>query len=195
MNLLAVTGSLREKSFSGGAALLAMEAAARHGATPRLLELRTANLPMYNPDAEAPPSAAVAEVASAVDWADAFLLTSPDYHGSISGAMKNFLDYHWDPLAGKLFGFVIASHEKGLTVMDQMRTVVRQCYGWSLPYGVSIHGKEDFDDDGNLKSQSIARRLDMLGRDLAVYGDLLRKQFVGDRDGTATNTFAARYRG
>jgi len=41
--------------------------------------------------------------------------------------------------------------------MDQMRTAVRQCYGWSLPYGVSVNGEEDFNEkgDGSLEIQSI----------------------------------------
>jgi NAD(P)H-dependent FMN reductase len=71
-----------------------------------------------------------------VKWADAFILATPDYHGSMAGSMKNFLDYFWSEFAGKLFGYICSSHEKGLTVMDQMRTAVRQCYGWSMPYGI-----------------------------------------------------------
>ena len=38
----------------------------------------------------------------------------------------------------------MASHEKGLTVVDQMRTAIRQCYGWSMPYNISINGEKDF---------------------------------------------------
>ena len=112
----------------------------------------------------------VRAVAAAVTWADAFLLSTPDYHGSMSGAMKNFLDYHWEEFAGKLFGYICASHEKGLTAMDQMRTAVRQCYGWSLPYGVSVHGDQDFDASGAMTNPRVAARLRMLARDLTVYG-------------------------
>ena len=59
-------------------------------------------------------------VTAAINWADAFVLASPDFHGSMSGAMKNFLDYFWEEFAGKTFGYIIASHEKGLTVADQI---------------------------------------------------------------------------
>ena len=109
----------------------------------------------------------------AVNWADAFVLASPDYHGSMSGAMKNFLDYYWTEFAGKIFGYLCASHEKGLTPMDQMRTAVRQCYGWSLPYGVSFHGSEDFDADGNIANDKVLLRLQILARDIVVYGGLI----------------------
>lgn len=147
---------------------------------------------MYQPD-ELEASDSVREVAEAVRWADAFLLGTPDYHGSMSGSMKNFLDYHWAEFAGKLFGYVCASHEKGLTVMDHLRTAVRQCYGWSLPYGVSLHGEQDFNAAGAVVNQRLSQRLNMLTRDLLVYGELLRGQFDRDVNDREQDTFAARY--
>jgi FMN reductase len=195
LKVLAVSGSLREGSYSRRALEVVLEAARRRGAETNLLDLRTARLPMYNPDAPATDSADhVAAVTEAVGWADALVLGSPDYHGSMSGAIKNFLDYHWEEFTGKLFGYVCASHEKGLTVMDQMRTAVRQCYGWSLPYGVSIHGEKDFDASGRVINPGIERRLTMLGRDVVAYGSVLHEQWVGDLAGDEPETFAARYR-
>jgi FMN reductase len=128
-----------------------------------------------------------------VTWADAFILATPDYHGSMSGALKNFLDYFYEEFAGKVFGYIVASHEKGLTVMDQMRTAVRQCYGWSLPYGVSVSGQQDFSGT-EISNARIEQRLKMMGRDLVVYGRLVRGQFVRDIADTDPETFAARYR-
>jgi FMN reductase len=77
--------------------------------------------------------------------------------------------------------------------MEQMRTSVRQCYGWSLPYGVSVHGSQDFDSSG-LTNAQVARRLQMLVRDLVVYGVLIRKQFQLDLASGVTDSFAARYK-
>jgi FMN reductase len=151
------------------------------------------DLPTYNPDKETMDHPGLRAANEAVNWAEAFLLASPDYHGSMSGAMKNFLDFYWAEFAGKLFGYVCASHEKGLTVMEQMRTSVRQCYGWSLPYGVSVHGSQDFDSSG-LANTQVARRLQMLARDLVVYGALIREQFQLDLASGVADSFAARYR-
>ena len=146
---------------------------------------------MFRPDAEA--QAAIEEIGSLVQWADAFVLGSPDYHGSMSGAMKNFLDFHWEEFAGKLFAYVCASHEKGLTVMEQMRTAVRQCYGWSLPYGVSVHSEHDFDNSGAISNARLQGRLEMLARDLTIYGELIHGQFIRDLNDRSSNSFAARY--
>src|SRR6185369_10170269 len=77
-------------------------------------------LALFNPDSsyEGPPFAALKE---RVERADAYVLGTPDYHGSMSSAIKNFLDHFWQEFAGKLFATVVASHEKGLTVTDQLR--------------------------------------------------------------------------
>ncbi|HKY45830.1 MAG TPA: NAD(P)H-dependent oxidoreductase [Pyrinomonadaceae bacterium] len=192
IRLLGVCGSMRDKSYSSQLAIIGLEAARQHGAETRLLELNAVDLPTYNPDKEALDHPGLRTTTEAVNWAEAFLLASPDYHGSMSGAMKNFLDFYWAEFAGKLFGYACASHEKGLTVMEQMRTSVRQCYGWSLPYGVSVHGSQDFDASG-LANAQVARRLQMLARDLVVYGALIRSQFQLDLANGVTDSFAARY--
>lgn len=193
INILAVSGSMRAGSHGALALGLVLEAAREHGAQTRLLDLREADLPMFRPGMR-DNVAAVSETLEAVQWADAFVLGTPDYHGSMSGAMKNFLDYHWREFAGKLFAYLCTSHEKGLTAMEQMRTAVRQCYGWSLPYGLSFDGGEAFDEKGQLTSESVAARVRMTARDLSLYGALLRDQFARDLQGDATDTFAARYR-
>jgi FMN reductase len=189
--VLGVAGSTRGQSYSTRALKIVLEHAKKQGAEVRLLELGKAALPLYNPNAEA--SKEVEQAAEHVAWADAFVLATPDYHGSMSGGLKNFLDYFYEEFAGKLFGYIVASHEKGLTVMEQMRTAVRQCYGWSMPYGLSVGGEQDFAGSA-ISNARLAKRVEMMSRDLVVYGKLLRSQFASDVSGTEPNTFAAHYR-
>jgi FMN reductase len=191
INILGVAGSTRQNSYSTKALKMALELAKKRGAQVRLLELNKTILPLYNPSA--PASEQVEEAAKAVGWADAFILASPDYHGSMSGTLKNFLDYFYEEFAGKLFGYIVASHEKGLTVMEQMRTAVRQCYGWSMPYGVSINGEQDF-SGGQVANARLSKRIEMMSRDLAVYGALIRRQFDSDLGSSEQDTFASHYR-
>ena len=193
IKVLGVGGSMRANSHSNRMVALALESAAVLGAETRFFDLRALDLPMYRPDVDATEDS-IRAAAEAVAWADAFVLGTPDYHGSMSGALKNFLDYHWEGFSGKLFGYLCASHEKGLTAMDQVRTAVRQCYGWSLPYGVALHGKEDLDVDGQFKNPKQKHRIQMMARDLVVYGTLLRRQFEADLSGEELETFAAHYR-
>jgi len=71
---------------------------------------------------------------------------------------------------------------------------VRQCYGWSMPYGVSVNGERDFNAKREINNTIVSRRLNMLARDLVAYGRLIKEQFQKDLAGDTLDTFAARYR-
>lgn len=191
IKILGVGSSMREDSFSTATLKIGLEIAKKLGMKTRLLDLQKTQIPIFY--SQKNETDEIKKVKEAVKWADAFILATPDYHGSMSGGMKNFLDYFWSDFAGKLFGYICASHEKGLTVMDQMRTAVRQCYGWSMPYGISINGEEDF-DNGQITNSQLQARLVMFSRDLAVYGELIKKQFLADLKSNALDTFAKQYR-
>ena len=191
LKILGVASSMRESSYSTRVLKLALEKAEKRGAETKLLDLRELQLPMYHPEQNSSPE--LDKVTEYVKWADAFVLASPDYHGSMSGVMKNFLDFFWSDFTGKTFGYICASHEKGLTVMDQMRTAVRQCYGWSMPYGVSVNSDQDFDKQGNITNENIRSRIETIARDLVVYGSLIADQYKKDLQSKEPTTFAARY--
>lgn len=196
LRVLGVSGSMQDNSTSARATQLILEACRNQGAQTRMLDLHEADLPMFRSKtshANHVDHAGRSSADDAVNWAQALVLVSPDYHGSMSGAMKNFLDHYWKEFAGKLFAYGCVSNEKGLTVMDQMRTAIRQCYGWSLPYGLSISG-EDWDESG-MQNVAMAQRVLMMGRDLCVYGVLISDQFSRDLQSNNSDTFAARYRG
>ena len=192
--VLGISSSMRESSFSATGLKITLEKIKDIGVEVEFLDLRTANLPMFYSSDNDENKTIISKVTDKVKNSDAFILATPDYHGSMSGSMKNFLDYYWSEFAGKLFGYICASHEKGLTAMDQMRTAVRQCYGWSIPYGVSINGEEDFDVNRNIINENLEARINMLARDITVYGKSIIKQFKEDLSGNEPNTFASHYR-
>jgi NAD(P)H-dependent FMN reductase len=193
LNILGIAGSMRKDSNGTKILKIALDLASKYKAQTSLLELRKTNMPLYNPDLSIQSDIDMQKVTDQVNRADAFILVSPDYHGSMSGSMKNFLDFYWEEFAGKTFGYICTSHEKGLTVMDQMRTAVRQCYGWSLPYGISVNGSEDF-NEGQVTNNLLNKRLKMLAHDLVAYSKLIREQFLQDLSSDLEDTFAARYR-
>ena len=182
LNVMAVVGSLQEKSITRVAVRHVADGLEATGCTVDWLDLAETNLPMVNTDTTFG-AAHYAPLKARVQTADVFVLGTPDYHGSISGALKNFLDHFWKEFTGKLFAPMVASHEKGLTAHDQMRTVARQCYAWSLPYAVSFMEKEDV-VDGEIVSDKFRDRLEMMIRDVQVYGGLLAAQRRADLAGT-----------
>lgn len=178
LNVLAVVGSLHRDSVCRAVILYVGAKLKALGCAVDVLDFEKEPLALYNPDV-AHDLPGYSELQARVDRADVILLGTPDYHGSISGTTKNFLDHFWREFAGKLFATIVASHEKGLTVTDQLRTVARQCYAWSLPYGVSF--TEDVDvKDNAIVSDSLKNRLEMMVRDVRVYGELLGKQRRAD---------------
>ena len=190
--VLGISSSQGEFSFSSAGLKISLEKIKQSGTDVELLDLKQTTLPLFSTASNK--NDAVAMATKMVKSADAFILATPDYHGSMSGSMKNFLDYYWSEFSGKLFGYVCASHEKGLTAMDQMRTAVRQCSGWSMPYGISINGDDDFDENRNIINDQVSSKLAMLARDLTVYGQLIQEQFVADLNATNPDTFASNYR-
>jgi FMN reductase len=191
LKVLAVVGSLQRGSVSRVVIQYVVEKLQASGCDVDILDFLAEPLALYNPDT-AHDLPGYAELQARVERADVIFLGTPDYHGSVSGAMKNFLDHFWHEFAGKLFATVVASHEKGLTVTDQLRTIARQCYAWTLPYGVSF--TEDVDvKDNQIVSDSLRQRLEMLLRDARVYGEVLARQRRVDLTGMEPG-FLAKHR-
>jgi len=191
LKILAVAGSLHRGSVTRIVINHVAELLRAGGCSVDVLDFDKEPLALYNPDT-AHDLPGYSELQARVERADVILLGTPDYHGSVSGAMKNFLDHFWHEFGGKLFATIVASHEKGLTVTDQLRTIARQCYAWTLPYGVSFAEDEDV-KDGKIASRSLERRLEMMIRDVRVYGEILGRQRKADLSGREPG-FLARLR-
>jgi NAD(P)H-dependent FMN reductase len=193
LRVLGVGSSMRRDSFSTETLKIILNKINKNGADTRLLNLYSNPLPMYTAEYNEKLDG-IKQAVELVNWADAIVLATPDYHGSMAGSLKNFLDYFWAEFAGKTFGYLCSSHEKGLTVMDQMRTAIRQCYGWSLPYGISINSNQDFNADREIINSQLSGRLESFARDLVVYGGLISNQFKKDLNSTIPNSYAVHYR-
>jgi NAD(P)H-dependent FMN reductase len=193
LKVLGVGSSMRQDSFSTETLKIILNKVNKNGGDTRLLNLYSNSLPMYTEEYNEKLNS-IKHAVELVNWAGAIVLATPDYHGSMAGSLKNFLDYFWAEFAGKTFGYICSSHEKGLTVMDQMRTAIRQCYGWSLPYGISINSNQDFNTDREIINPQLLARLESFARDLVVYGSLISNQFKKDLNSTIQNSYAVHYR-
>jgi NAD(P)H-dependent FMN reductase len=191
LRVLAVIGSLNQNSVTKVVLLDVAEKLRARGVEVDVVDFAKEPLALFNPDS-AYASVEYSSLKYRVEAADIYLLGTPDYHGSMSSVMKNFLDHFWKEFAGKLFATVVASHEKGLTALDQVRTVARQCYAWSLPYGVSFADKEDV-REGAVVSDGLKNRLEMFAHDIRVYGGVIAQQRRTDLAGSEPG-FMARHR-
>jgi len=191
LHVLAVIGSLNRTSVTRTVIHHVADQLRSRGNLVDVLDLLQEPLPLFDPET-AYQADGFPALKQRVMQADVFLLGTPDYHGCMSSALKNFLDHFWREFAGKLFATAVASHEKGLTATDQLRTVARQCYAWSLPYGIAFTDTEDVQEN-RIASDSLQQRLEMFTQDIHVYGRLLSRQRQVDLTGS-TPGFLARYR-
>ena len=187
-NVLLVVGSLHETSITRVAINHLADNLSADGCEVNTLDFIEDPLPLFNPDTVWDQDY-YPILKQQIIAANVIVLGTPDYHGSISSTLKNFLDHFWKEFAGKLFATVVASHEKGLTVHDQLRTVARQCYAWVMPYGVSFMEKVDV-KDGKVVSDELRNRLEMLQHDIQSYGRILATPRTADLAGTAPGFLA-----
>ena len=89
--VLGISGSLRAKSYNH-MALKAAEQLMPEGMTLEVIDY--SDIPLYNQDDQSPSTlAAVERLRAKVAGADALLIASPEYNYSVSGVLKNAIDW------------------------------------------------------------------------------------------------------
>jgi FMN reductase len=174
LKIVGLGGSLAKSSRSRAALQRALEGASSAGADTQLLDLRELDLPMYNPD-DAEPTETAAELIESCYAADGMLWSSPLYQGTISGALKNALDWlhvlgSRDPpyLHDKVIGLISAAGgTQGLQAINTMEFSVRALRGWAVPYVVPVPAAaRAFAPDGSVQNESIDVQLATLGEEV-----------------------------
>ena len=175
VRIVGVGGSLATISKSRVALRLALAGAEGAGAEVELLDLRELNLPMYDPDDEQEPGEAAFRLIESCYAADGLIWSTPLYQGTISGALKNALDWlhplgSRDPsyLHDKVIGLISAAGgTQGLQAINTMEFAVRALRGWAVPYVVPVASAwQAFGDDGEVREQAVAIQLGTLGEEV-----------------------------
>jgi FMN reductase len=183
--IVGLGGSMARSSKSRAALVTALEGAEDAGADTELLDIRELDLPMYDPD-DAAPTEAAARLIEACYGADGLLWSSPMYQGTISGALKNALDWlhplgDRDPpyLHDKVIGLISAAGGvHGLQAINTMEFAVRALRGWAVPYVVPVpSAARVFDPDGRILDEGVEVQLKRLG------GEVVRvaERFAADK--------------
>jgi len=172
--VVAVSGSRRDGSYTRTALRCALRGAAEAGAETELLDLRTVELPLYDPDEGDRGDAAT--LRRTVREADGLLLGSPVYHGSYSSAFRNFHDYcSFDEFENTAVGLLATAGggTYGVT-LDHMRSTVRGVHGWVVPHQVGIRNASSAFVDGEFTDDDLRERTEKLGRVVTEHAERLR---------------------
>ena len=174
MTIVGLGGSLRRGSTSLSALERALAGAETAGADTALLDLRELDLPMFDPEHEEPAGAAK-ELVETCYSATGLVWSSPLYQGTISGALKNALDWlhvlgRRDPpyLHDKVIGLISAAGgTQGLQAINTMEFSVRSLRGWAVPYVVPIaSAARVFGEDGSVRDETVESQLELLGAEV-----------------------------
>ncbi|MCP1309440.1 NADPH-dependent FMN reductase [Paenibacillus tyrfis] len=100
-------------------------------------------LPFYNGDLDQT-DANIVELRQRLLEADGIVLATPEYHGSMSGVLKNALDFTgFDHFDGKVtLSVSSAGGAVGVSSLQQLQTIVRNLHGINCPEWISIGGAQ-----------------------------------------------------
>ena len=156
-------GSTTEKAMR-----LSLAAAERAGARTTLICGDALLLPMYQPEIQERTEAARSLIAE-LSQADGIILGSPGYHGSISGFVKNALDYAEDLrkdarpyFSGRAVGCIATAGgwPGAVNTLGALRDIAHALRGWPTPLGAAINSSEPvFDEAGQCLVPRVAQIL------------------------------------
>lgn len=179
--ILALAGSLRAGSFNKKLVKLAAAGAEKAGAEVMNIDLKDFPLPVFDEDLETAEGLPLGarRLKELFRAHDGLLIASPEYNSSISGALKNAIDWISRPeegrppldcFAGKVAGLMSAAAGGlgGMRGLPQVRAILQNIQVMVLPAMVAIPAAhEAFNDDGSLKDPKKQQAAEDLGATLA----------------------------
>jgi FMN reductase len=164
-HIVGIGGTTRANSSTEKALRYSLRVAEEMGATTRaFLGVELAQLPHYAPEKPDRTDLAL-EFVEEVRRSDGLIVASPGYHGSVSGMVKNALDYtedlRDDPepyLSGKAVGIIAtgAGWQGIVTTIEAIRAIVHALRGWPTPFAAAINSTLPcFDADGEPEDDKV----------------------------------------
>lgn len=181
VKILGIAGSLRKGSYNR-AALRAAQKLVPNNARLEIFELD--GIPPFNQDLEMQPPQAVSELKSKVRSADAILFVTPEYNYSVSGVLKNAIDWGSRPYGdsaweGKPAAIMGASMGMMGTVRAQYHLrqmfVFLNMYALNRPEVMIPRAADKFDAQGNLIDNDTRERIRELLSALVVWAIRLKQ--------------------
>jgi FMN reductase len=121
---------------------------------------------------------AASEMIEAVRRADGLILASPGYHGSVSGAFKNAIDYLEATardtrayLDGLPVGLIVTAYgwQASGTTLAAMRAIVHALRGWPTPLGATVNTSGGVFRDGACTDAAAAAQIDLIGLQVTTF--------------------------
>ena len=175
--IVGMGGTTREGSSSEQALASALRHAESLGAETKLYGGAALTLPMYDPD-PANMTEAARHLIDDLRKADGIILSSPCYHGGVSGLIKNAIDYTEEMRAdervyfdGRAVGAIGCGYgnQGPNTVLAQLRQITHALRGWNVPLGVAVNSAEVKFKDGVCSADGIAAQVNIMASQVVEF--------------------------
>lgn len=173
VRVIGLCGSLRADGFTRMALSIALAGAQEKGAAVELVDLRDHGLPFCTGGTQDASQNApgVQRLRQSVMEASGVILATPNYHGTLSGVVKNALDLmSVQEFEGKVVGLVGVSGGRmgGANTLNTLRAIGRTLHAWVIPSEAWVYDAATaFAADGSLGDAAIEERLKDVGRKVA----------------------------
>jgi FMN reductase len=175
--IVGIGGTTRPGSTSETALRHALAVAERMGATTEMISGPLLDLPNYDPGDEHR-SLSARRLVQSLRRADGIILSTPSYHGAISGMIKNALDYvedmRDDPrpyFDGRGVGMIVCAH--GIqalgTTLASTRAIVHALRGWPTPFAAAINSLDRPFVDGVPANQDTAVQIETVAEQVVRF--------------------------
>ena len=164
-----------------------LNAAEAVGAETLYFDGKALDMPMYSyaGGRTAPAHALIA----ALRRADGIIIASPGYHGTVSGLIKNALDYVEDMakddrvyFEGRAVGLIAVASGWQATgsTLATLRSITHALRGWPTPMAVAINSAQPvFGDDGTIADASVAGQLNILAGQVVEFAKMKALDALG----------------
>ncbi len=179
MKIVAIGGSLRPHSYTYQALQIALNSIQDPAIQTELIDLRTLHLPFCDGSSLYTDFPDVDLFRQKVKSASGILLATPEYHGSLSGVLKNALDLlDIDQLEGKAVGLIaVVGGVHSTNALNTLRLICRQLHCWVLPDQLIIpYAATHFDANGQLIDKQLEERLLKMTHYLVEIADRLQRK-------------------
>ena len=178
MKIVGIGGSLRTGSYSMRSLRLVAQKCKDLGADIEVLDLREMDIPFCDGGSDYPDHPDVEVLRDKVKEADAIIIATPEYHGSVSGVIKNALDLlSFDHFTNKVTGCIsVLGGQSNNNSLNDLRIILRWVHAWTIPEQIAIgQAWNAFDEAGNIKDEKLAQRFDDFAKSLVENTERLRQ--------------------
>jgi FMN reductase len=182
--IVGIGGTVRPDSSSERVLRACLRILADAGAQTMIFSGSSLIMPPYDVTCSTRTAAAV-QMIDALRGSDGVVISSPGYHGSLSGVLKNAIDYAEDLrederpyLDGRAVACIVCAQgpQASVNTLAALRSIVHALRGWPTPMGAALYSSTVFDSEGRFADPAVSQQMHIMCMQLLTFARFIRLQ-------------------